>query len=357
MDFVVTSGNQGLYDDEARALGANVFYLRFGRSNLASFVRGWRQLLQRGNYAALHDHQEYISGWHFLAGVGGCLPPVRISHVHNPIMALKVNYGASIARRLTAQTGRRLVDLFATNVCGTSGEVLRICGYELGRSRRPPVSVVHCGFSVDKFNGAREPDRDSVLREFNWPLDSKIVLSVGRLDRALDFNDPHNHKNSWFALNVVRVAAARHSSVRYLLAGAGDVTRSAMEHHIQKWGLTDRLRLIGVRNDIPRLMRAADVLLFPSVEEGLGMVAVEAQAAGLPVLASSAIPTECIVVPELYISMVLSESLETWATTLLEVATMERPSLELCRRAIANSGFAIENSAARLMEIYSSATP
>ena len=57
-----------------------------------------------------------------------------------------------------------------------------------------------------------------------------------------------------------------------------------METRISEWGLSDMLRFIGVRSDIPRLMRAADVLLFPSVDEGLGMVAVEAQAAGLPVL-------------------------------------------------------------------------
>src|SRR5262249_7983352 len=88
IDILATSGNVGLYDDEARALGARIFYLRFGRSNLASFVRGWRQILRSGRYTAIHDHQEYISGWHFLMGAG-CLPRIRIAHAHNPLLGLK----------------------------------------------------------------------------------------------------------------------------------------------------------------------------------------------------------------------------------------------------------------------------
>jgi glycosyltransferase EpsF len=356
MDFLATSGNSGLYDEEARALGARIFYLRFGRSNLASFVRGWRQILRSGGYTAIHDHQEYISGWHFLAGAG-FLPRVRIAHVHNPILGLEFNYGVTAARRLTASMGWVLVDPFATHVCGTSVEVLRKHGYESGRTSRPLVSVVHCGFNVGKFNAAREPDRESVLSEFGWPPGSKIVLSVGRLDHALDFNHSQNHKNSWFGLNVVRVAAAQDSSVRYLIAGAGDAPRTAMERHIRQWGLQDRLHLIGVRSDVPRLMRAADILLFPSVEEGLGMVAVEAQAAGLPVLASTAVPRECVVVPELYNTMSLRDPVEVWAEALLRTMPGPRPPMEPCRRALENSDFSVVNSARRLMEIYTSAMP
>jgi len=356
MDFLATSGDQGLYDDEARALGARIFYLRFGRSSLTSFVRGWRRILGRGGYDAVHDHQEYISGWHFLAG-SGFLPRVRVTHVHNPILGLKSYYGVSAGRRSIASTGWRLVDRLATHVCGTSGEILCRHNYEPGRTHHPLVSVVHCGFEVGKFNAVREPDRESVLREFGWSPESKIILFVGRLDPVLEYHHPQNHKNSWFALNVAQVAARRDNSVRCLLAGAGDAPRAAMERHIQQWGLRGRVRLIGVRNDVPRLMRAADILLFPSVEEGLGMVAVEAQAAGLPILASTAVPRECVVVPELYSTMSLCEPVEHWAEALLRTMPRPRPPMELCRRALENSDFSVANSARRLMEIYTSATP
>jgi glycosyltransferase involved in cell wall biosynthesis len=118
--------------------------------------------------------------------------------------------------------------------------------------------------------------------------------------------------------------------------------------------LKDNLRLIGVRKDIDRLMRAADVLFFPSRQEGLGMVAVEAQAAGLPVLASTAVPRECVVIPELYTALALDEPIEVWAAALFQIMTKPRPPLELCRRALESSPFSIANSARRLEEIYSS---
>jgi glycosyltransferase involved in cell wall biosynthesis len=219
--------------------------------------------------------------------------------------------------------------------------------------RRPMVSVVHCGIDVSKFNQRCDCDRRSALREFGWPEESRIVLFAGRLDRALDLDDPQNHKNSWFALNVVRAAIDKQPSVRLLMAGAGDEQRQQLQTCIETWGLKNELRLIGVRRDIPRLMRAADVLFFPSRQEGLGMVAVEAQATALPVLASTAVPRECIVIPELYNALPLGEPIELWADTLLRIMNRPRWALELCRSALESSPFSISNSAARLEQIYS----
>jgi len=219
--------------------------------------------------------------------------------------------------------------------------------------RRPNVSVLHCAFDVGRFNAPREFDRQSVLHEFHWPEETKLVLFAGRLDRALQFDHPQNVKNSWFALNVMRAAVEKECSVRLLMAGAGGESLKELERCIHGWGMDDKLRLIGIRGDIPRLMRAADVLFFPSREEGLGMVAVEAQAACLPVLASAAVPRECVVIPELYNALSLREPIENWVTALFRTINKPRPSLELCRRALESSPFSIVNSARRLEAIYS----
>src|SRR5262249_18730937 len=264
------------------------------------------RILRSRQYHAIHDHQDYASGWHFLMGAGA-LPLVRVTHVHNPWAHIAVNYNMNWSRRLTTFAGKKFVTRFATHVCGTSESILRRYGFVPSESKRPAISVVHCGIDVKKFNAPREADRQSVVREFGWEQDAKVVLFAGRLDAALQFDHPQNHKNSWFALNVLRFAVQRDSSVRLLMAGAGDAQRNELERHIQVWGLRDNLRIIGVRRDIGRLMRAADLLFFPSREEGLGMVAVEAQAAGLPVLVSDAVPREAIVIPELVTSVSLSD--------------------------------------------------
>jgi glycosyltransferase involved in cell wall biosynthesis len=352
IDFLATSGNPGIFDEEARRLGAQVHYVRYGRAHLPRFAKQFRQILRDGQYDAIHDHQDYASGWHFLMGASE-LPPVRVTHVHNPWLHIEANYAVSFSRQLTTIIGKRLVRRLATHVCGTSDEILRRYAFQPAQTCRPKVSVVHCGFDVGKFNRSRQSDRQSVLKEFRWPEEAQIVLFAGRLDRAMEFEHPQNHKNSWFALNVVRAAADRQPSVRFLMAGAGESSRQDLESRVESWGLRDNLRLIGVRKDIDRLMRAADVLFFPSRQEGLGMVAVEAQAAGLPVLASTAVPRECVVIPELYHALPLGESIDLWAATLLQVMTKPRPPLELCRLALESSAFSIANSARRLEEIYS----
>jgi glycosyltransferase EpsF len=353
MDFLMTSGDRGIFDDEAIRLGATIHYLRYGRADLLQFATRFRRILRDGQYDAIHDHSDYVSGWHFLIGAG-VSSPIRVTHVHNPWLHIEANYAVSVSRRLTTLMGKRLVNLLATHVCGTSAEILRRYGFRVQNAGRPAVSVVHCGFDIAKFNAPREIDRKSVLREFQWPENVKVVLFAGRLDRALKFDDPQNHKNSWFALNVVRAAVRLDPSVRLLMAGTGD-SRGELERHAREWGLEDNLRLIGVRSDMPRLMRAADVLLFPSRQEGLGMVAVEAQTAGLPVLASTAVPRESIVIGDLFDALPLSESVDMWAGALLRRIAKPRPSLDCCRRALASSPYSITNSAARLESVYQTA--
>jgi glycosyltransferase involved in cell wall biosynthesis len=352
IDFLATSGNPGIFDDEARALGATIHYLPYGRVHLSNFAKNFRRILRQGRYDAIHDHQDYASGWHFLLG-SGALPRVRVTHVHNPWLHIESNYSVSSLRRFTATVGKRLVHQFATDICGTSAEILCRYGFNPTKKKRS-VHVVHCGFEVARFNKSPESDRTSVLREFCWPTESRLVLFVGRLDRALKFNHPQNHKNSWFAVQVVRAAVERQPTLRFLMAGAGDGPRKELEKRIEQWGLEDRLRLVGVRDDVARLMRAADVLFFPSRQEGLGMVAVEAQAAGLPVLVSTAVPRECVVIPELVHALPLSEPLNRWADTLLEIMTKPRLPVEICRYALETSAFAIQNSARRLEQIYKS---
>src|SRR5262249_3498824 len=114
-DLLLTSGNRGIFDDEARELGADLHFVRFDRQHLPQFTGAFRALLDKGRYQAIHDHQDYASGWHFLLGAGR-LPPVRVTHVHKPGYQILENYGVTLRRRLTAQAGKHLVARLATHV-------------------------------------------------------------------------------------------------------------------------------------------------------------------------------------------------------------------------------------------------
>ena len=356
MDFLFTSGDPGVFDEEARHLGAEIHYVRYSRANLPGFAKQFRHVLKKGRYHAVHDHQDYTSGWHFLMGAG-VLPSVRVTHVHNPSYQIRNNYGVTRTRQFTARVGKALVARYATYIAGTSRQVIQEYGFDTSRFRRIPKGALHCGFDPARFLGDAASSKASMCSEFGWPVDAKVILFAGRIDQSPDLGHPQNHKNSGFAVSVGIECARRDARVHMLFAGNPiEPSVSILKQRISEAGFAGRIQFAGVRTDIERLMIASDVLLFPSRGEGLGMVAVEAQASGLPVLASSAVPRECVVVPHLVRFQNLEAGAEQWAADLLALASQSR-DIPSANGQVATSAFAIQNSAHALLELYKQGSP
>ena len=279
MDFLATSGNSAIFDEEALKLGANIYYVRYGRRSIPYFASEFRRILRARQYQAVHDHQDYASGWHFFLGQRA-LPPIRVTHVHNPAYQIRNNYGTSLARQLTARIGKRLIARYSTHITGTSRQVILEYGFDAPQFSRIPKLPLYCGFDPSRFLGDTDGARISICREMAWPEDAKIVLVAGRVDRSPEISDPQTHKNSGFAVSVGIECASRDDRIRVLFAGNQVLLSLILEQRVAAAGFAGRIRFVGIRKDIERLMLASTVLLFPSRGEGLGMVAVEAQAAG-----------------------------------------------------------------------------
>ncbi|HEY1750141.1 MAG TPA: glycosyltransferase [Caulobacteraceae bacterium] len=351
-DILATGGRPGVLDDEATALGAAIHYLPFGRRSLATFVAGFRRILREGGYDALHNHQDHASGWHYLAGAG-LLPPVRVTHVHNPAYQIRNNYGVSLGRRMTGRVGKALVARYATHIVGTSREAITAFGFDAPAFARTPKAPLYCGIDPRAFV-ADDQVRRAVRAEFGWPEDAALVLFAGRFDVSPDLGHAQNHKNSGFATQVAIDCARADERVRFVFAGPFSSATPILRARVEAAGVGDRIVFAGVRRDIGRLMGAASVLFFPSRAEGLGMVAVEAQAAGAPVLASSGVPRECVVVPDLVTFLDLDAEPAVWRETLLRLAHAPRADALDANRRVAASPFAIDHSARMLAELYRS---
>ena len=351
IDFLATSGNVGIFDEEAKSLGARVYYVRYGRAHLPRFAKRFRQILREGHYHAVHDHQDYASGWHFLMGATE-LPSVRVTHVHNPAYQIRNNNGVTVTRRLTSRVGKALIAHYATHITGTSRQMISEYGFDALGFEQIPKAVLHCGFAPARFLGDNVAVKASVCHEFGWPKDAKIVLFAGRIDQSPNLGHPQNHKNSGFAVSVGIECARQDSRVHMILAGAPSLAVPILEARIAGCGLASRIQFAGIRRDIERLMLAADVLLFPSRGEGLGMVAVEAQAAGLPVLASDAVPRECVVVPNLVRFQQVEAGETIWAADLFQLAAQPR-NISGANQSVSESAFSIDISARALLRLYS----
>ena len=276
-----------------------------------------------------------------------------MTHVHNPAYQIRNNYGVTLSRRFTARVGKALVARYSTHITGTSRQAIIEYGFDGPRFCRIPKAALYCGFDPARFLGDPVTAKASVCDEFGWPRDAKIILFAGRMDQSPDVGYPRNHKNSGFAVSVGIECVRLDSRARMLLAGTPiNPAVPILKHRIAEAGFAGLIQFTGVRRDIERLMFASDVLLFPSRGEGLGMVVVEAQAAGLPVIASTAVPRECVVVPQLVRFQKLEAGAAQWAADLLQLAAQHR-NIPSANQRVAASDFAIENSAHALFQLYS----
>ncbi|MEP7087658.1 MAG: glycosyltransferase [Gemmatimonadota bacterium] len=342
IDVLLTGGERAELDDRARQLGARLHYLKYDRHNAVSFVRGFRKLLNDWTYDAIHDHADYAAGLHLTMGFG-LLPPARVVHVHNPFATFEQTPGRALVRRAE----RAAVAALATTVAGTSLQILH--DYDLApegaRSGQRRLAI-HCGFDVARYSEDSAAMRASVRAEFGWGADSRILLFVGRLESHF------NQKNPELAVAIARQCMSRDPRVRAIFAGAGDEARAVFIAETVSNGSAERMKFVGVRNDVPRLMLASDLLLFPSIAEGLGMVVVEAQAAGLRVLASDTTPRECEVVPGMVTFAPLAEGGQAWADRAMSLLALPKPNASANREKVRSSPFSIDSSARALLEAY-----
>jgi glycosyltransferase involved in cell wall biosynthesis len=348
-DVLLTGGTRDKFDDEARELGAALFYPQFTRKRSLTFAREFRRILINGRYHAIHDHQDYSAGLRFVMGIG-LLPAVRVAHVHNTAYSI-AGYRTSVARRATFALAKLALARTATHITSTSKQMLEEFGIEDALFSRVSRQVVHCGFDTSAFKGDNQASQYQLKTEFGWPADSKLILFVGRLDEPVG-NGLHR-KNPIFALEVAKACIEQDSTVRMIMAGSGEQMRRDLEAKVQNWGLSEKIRLTGIYPDVTRLMRGSDLFLFPSLAEGLGMVVVEAQAAGLRVLTSEGVPKESLVIPGMVEFHALETGVSAWAGHARRLLNTKTAHPLTCNLAVQNSPYSIENSARALLSIYS----
>ncbi len=144
------------------------------------------------------------------------------------------------------------------------------------RARHLPAkkAVKVGGVGVDLTRFDPPGDRRAARELLELPQDAQVILSVG------EHSVRKNH-------STILRAAAMLPEVQVLLCGWGE-GKQQLEELAHTLGITDRVRFLGFRNDLPKVYPAADVFVFPSLHEGLPVALMEAMAAGLPVVTSTA---------------------------------------------------------------------
>ena len=123
-----------------------------------------------------------------------------------------------------------------------------------------------------------------------------------------------------FLIKVFNELQKKEKKSVLLLVGDGE-DREDIMNKVKEYQLTDNVIFLGVRDDVQNLMQAMDVFVFPSIFEGLGIVAIEAQVSGLPVIASNkVIPEEVCIDKEIFEFVDLDKGEKYWAEKILNLA-------------------------------------
>lgn len=265
--FCSLSGQPGSLDEQVGKLGGEVHLVRLDR---VGFPRRFRRLLEQYQFDVVHSHPDFFSGF-VLRMAAQCATPIRVAHFH----ALDACRRSGPARTLLRALKRRWIDQHATHILGVSEGVLAKA-WGQGWMVDPRCRVVYPALDPSAFDKA--VDREEVCRELGLPQDAALVIHVGRMVKE---------KNHLRLTSIFSDLARRRPTARLLLVGRGDnQIERLLRRQIARLEIGDRVVFCGERLDVPRLLKAADVMVFPSLSEGLPGAVLEACAAGCPVVAS-----------------------------------------------------------------------
>ncbi|HSG27261.1 MAG TPA: glycosyltransferase [Candidatus Krumholzibacterium sp.] len=249
---------------EAERYVEDVYYLGFKwRYSPVSFLK-LVKFLQDGRFDVVHAHLAWadligrVAAW--FAGV-----PVRITTEHGKGL-WKSPFQVRIEKWMNRITDMR--------IC-VSRDIFRIRKEREGTPEEK-LSYIPNGVDPEGFPGECPDLKSVIMKEFGWPPESPLVLSIGRIVEA---------KNYPLLVESIALLRGRVPGVRCLIAGEGRCA-GEVAGAIARFGADGDVRLAGSRSDIARLLGAADIFVLSSDREGLPVTLLEAMASGTPVVAT-----------------------------------------------------------------------
>lgn len=297
-DFLVHTKKKCFFDDEIKRLGGRIFHVPYYNVKNHFTYKKVLELFFKKHPEIKIVHGHLGSCAHVYLDVAKSFGCFTIAHSHNTLSTEK-NIKNYLYRIFTLRT-RKIADYFMA--CGKQAGIDRF-GEEIVASNRFCV----LNNAIDSQLYIYNPDkRDKMRSELNLS-DSFVIGHIGR------FNYQKNHE---FLIDIFKEIVNKESKAKLLLIGDGDL-RQKIESKIENYGISNEVIMTGVRKDVPDLLQAMDCFVFPSHYEGLGIVAVEAQAAGLPTICSDVVPDEAAVT-DLFEKVSLDRSAKKWAETILK---------------------------------------
>jgi glycosyltransferase involved in cell wall biosynthesis len=208
---------------------------------------------------------------------------------------------------------------------------------------RQKVEVVRSGVDLSEFGSSTK--RAQIRVDLKQPIDTHLVLFIGRLRPV---------KGVEFGIRAFAAALKQHPKMHLALAGEGELLQQLQAISVEL-GIADNVTFLGVRNDLPDLLAAADSLIMPSLNEGFPRVAIEAMASGTPVIATNVGGNPEAIIDEETGILVPSKDVPALTAALVRLVTDDQLQERLgsAGKERSNQNYSVEKYTSRLDELYS----
>lgn len=300
-DFYVESCQHGAFEEEIRSMGGRIFYPskkgRCGFPNASAFNHFLRH---HNEYKIIYAYNQW-SGI-YLKQALECGVPYRIAYART-----------SIQTRSIKNTIKNIVKKSANKYAVYKFAVSKKAGiwlFGLDSVQKGETKVWPNAIDTEKYKFSMN-ERNCIRKEIGLKNELTLV-HVGNI---------RFEKNHPFLLDTFAEIKKKYADCKLILVGGGDY--KTLSDKIRQLGLENSIYYLGVRDDVPRILQAGDIFIFPSLYEGFPGAVLEAEASGLWCLVSDSI-TEEVSLTDHIIRLPLSKGPEYWADTL--------KTYELCDR-------------------------
>lgn len=328
-DFICDSDSNGIPKEEIEKLGGKV-YLVPPYKHIFSHLKATYKILKDNHYQVMHAFDNTLNVFPLFVG---------------KLAGVKVRISESISKgdKNEAKTKiklvlRRFSHWFATDFMANSID----CGvWQFGKKTydEGKIAIFKTVINADA-NAFDKVLRDETRKKFGW--EDKVIY--GFIGRYVD------QKNPLFLIDIFNSIAKKQPNAKLVMIGFGEL-ETAMHEKIKEYGLQDRVEDLGRRDDIKQFYNAFDAFLLPSLYEGMPVVGIEAQCAGLPIFFSKNI-TEETTASELAHYIGLNESPEVWADTIINVVNANLGKRRSYAEEVKKNGFDSHSEAMRMMKFY-----
>lgn len=333
-DFLAHYGREAAYNREIRALGGRIYEMPALRDETHIYYGQLFAYIQ-ALHSFFREHPQYrILHCHMTNTASIYMPIARKYGVRSIIAHSHSTFRKTGAAGIVTDILQRPVCRYATDFFACSDAAARRLYprrlLDAGKVRILPNAIDAEAFRFDP--GLRREARRAL-----GIGDETVIGCVGRF---------RPEKNQSFLPDIL-AAMPPEQNARLLFVGDGPC-EDAVKARCSRLGLADRVLFLGQRDDVPRLMQAMDVFCLPSLWEGLPLVGVEAQAAGLPAVVSDAVTRELDLTGNVTY-LPLNAPASRWAQALLDAArTPRQDNLDTLRAA----GYDLSSTAPWLQEYY-----